>query len=101
MDNGNDIGQFTESVSGDSCFDLLIDDAKIASDDNGKNDYLKDKIERRGGIIVKVEKDGSAVAWDGIIDIRSSELFVQSILRYAKTTKKFVGLALLCGSDVT
>jgi hypothetical protein len=103
MNNGDDIGRFTDqSVPGNPCFDLLIDDTKIASDDNGKNDYLKDKIERHGAIIVKVENDGSAVAGrGGIIDIKTSELFVQSILRYAKTTKKFVGLALLCGSYVT
>ena len=103
MDNGDDIGQFTgQSVPGDPYFDLLIDDTKVASNDNGKNDCLKDKIKRHGAIIVKVENDGSSAAgMGGIIDIKSSELFVQSILRYAKTTKKFVGLALLCGSYVT
>ena len=103
MDNGDDIGQFTgQSVPGDPYFDLLIDHTKVASNDNGKNDCLKDKIKRHGAIIVKVENDGSSAAGTaGIIDIKSSELFVQSILRYAKTTKKFVGLALLCVSYVT
>ena len=76
MDNGDGIWQFTgQSVPGSPCFDLLIDDTKVASDDNGKNDYLKDKIERHGAIIVKVENDGSSAAGGGIIDIKSSELF--------------------------
>lgn len=102
MDNGGNTRQFTDQkIPGDLYFDILIDDTKIANDDvDGKNDYLKNKLDRHGAIIVKVENDGSATG-GGVIDIKSSELFVQSILKYVKTTKKFVGLALLCGTEIT
>ena len=103
MDNGGNTRQFTDQkIPWDLYFDMLIDDTQIADDDgDGKNDYLKNKTDMHGAIIVKVEKDGSAADGGGVIDIKSSKLFVQSLLKYAKTTKKFVGLALLCGTEIT
>ena len=75
-------------------FDILIDDTKIDKDKD-ENNYLKSKINEYGTIIAKIE-DPSAT-----IDAKTVEIFIQSILRYIKTTNKFVGLALLVGSEVT
>jgi hypothetical protein len=59
---------------------LLLHDTKIASYDNGKDDYLKNKIERHGAIIVKVENDGSAFAgallWGKLSHGRGCKVYV-------------------------
>ncbi len=77
----------------DIFFDILIDDTKIAKDKDEHN-YFKNKINEYGSIIGKIQTSG-------VIDSNAVNLFIQSILKYAKVTNKFVGLALLVGNDVT
>ena len=93
--NNRNIEKFVnQNLTDNVFFNILIDDTRIDSNKDESN-YFKNKINEYGLIIVKVE-DAST-----IIDSNTVQLFIQSVLKYVKTTNKFVGLAMLVGNEVT
>jgi hypothetical protein len=73
---------------------MLIDDSRIDSAKD-ENNYFKSKINEYGSIIVKIVDEPIT------IDTNTVESFIQSVLKYVKTTNKYVGLALLIGNEIS
>ena len=87
------IQKFTnQSLPGGLIFDMLIDDSRIDSTKD-ENNYFKSKIDEYGSIIVKIVDEPITIDTNTVVS------FIQSVLKYVKTTNKYVGLALLIGSE--
>ena len=95
--NKNNIDSFFDQrISNEVKFDILIDDDKFRSKNGGdKNDFLINKINEYGAIVGKINIESS------IIDVEEIKVFIRSLLEYSHARKKFVGLALLAGNEIT
>ncbi|WP_172602290.1 hypothetical protein [Candidatus Nitrosocosmicus franklandus] len=86
-----------QTVSDTTKFDILIDGDKIKSIDDGISDNapIADKLNEYGIVVGKIIADSSAV------DTNKIKLFIRSTLDYSKFTNKYIGLALLVGTEIT
>lgn len=93
----DNIGSFLDqSVSDTKKFDILIDGDKIKSKDCGNDDApIVHKLNEYGVVVGKIITDSSAV------DTNEIKLFIRSTLEYSKSTNKYIGLALLAGTEIT
>jgi hypothetical protein len=85
-----------QRISNTTKFDILIDGDRIkAKDGDSNNAFVIDKLNEYGVVVGKIVSDSSAV------DINEIKLFIRSVLEYSKSTNKYIGLALLVGTEIT
>lgn len=91
--NPQDSSNFFNHKLNDFTFDILIDQTKINNSNNASTS-LRESIDKHGVIIAKILEKSQPV------EISDVKLFVDSISAYIKTTKNYVGLAVLVGNQV-
>jgi hypothetical protein len=85
-----------QTVSDTTKFDILIDGDKIKSKDGtSDNAPIIHKLNEYGIVVGKIITDYSGV------DTNEIKLFIRSTLEYSKSTNKYIGLALLAGTEIT
>jgi hypothetical protein len=87
-----------QKISDVTKFDILIDGDRIKSKDGGNssdNTPIVDKLNEYGAVVGKIITRSSAV------DTNEIKLFIRSSLEYSKSTNKYIGLALLAGTEIT
>jgi hypothetical protein len=85
-----------QTVSDTTKFDILIDGDKIKSKDGtSDNAPIVHKLNEYGIVVGKIITDYSGV------DTNEIKLFIRSTLEYSKSTNKYIGLALLAGTEIT
>ncbi len=91
--NPHDSSNFFNHKLDDFTFDILIDQTKI-NNSNSASNILRESIDKHGAIIAKILEESYPV------EISDVKLFIDSISEYIKTTKNYVGLAVLIGNQV-
>jgi len=85
-----------QTVSDTTKFNILIDGDKIKSKDGtSDNAPIVHKLNEYGIVVGKIITDSSEV------DTNEIKLFIRSTLEYSKSTNKYIGLALLAGTEIT